>query len=34
VTTRTNVMTRKLKDVEALPVLEAGTPATLPEETE
>jgi len=34
VTTRSNVMTRKLKDVEALPVLESGTPAALPEETE
>ena len=34
VTTRSNVMTRKLKDVEAMPFLESGTPAALPEETE
>ncbi len=34
VTTRSNVMTRKLKDVEALPFLESGTPAALPDETE
>jgi DNA recombination protein RmuC len=34
VTTRSNVMTRKLKDVEALPYLESGTPAALPDETE
>ena len=34
VTTRSNVMTRKLKDVEAMPFLESGTPAALPDETE